>query len=227
MYLKINLRIFLFAVIFCLTGQMEFYGIAMLFAFAHEMGHLIVGVLLGFKVKNLTINPMGLTVRFGINVKEYNKKVKKGNMLALKKIIIASSGPAINFLIVLVAYFLYNKCNLNIDYSKIIYINIIIGIFNLIPIYPLDGGQILKNILHIKCGLENSYKYTNEISNILLIIITAFSSIAIYYLKNIAVLFIIIFLWNLVIKENKIHNQRSDAYKIMCDMEIENKKEIC
>ena len=88
-----------------------------------------------------------------------------------------------------------------------IYSNILVAVFNLIPIYPLDGGRILKGVIRKKC--EDNIKadtIVNKISNILVIILTAVSSILILYLKNISVLFVIIYLWILVIKENKRFN---------------------
>ena len=76
-------------------------------------------------------------------------------------------------------------------------------IFNLIPIYPMDGGRILKEVLHIYLGLEKARKYTNKIANATVIILTAISSVAILYLKNIAIVIIIGYMWYLVVMENK------------------------
>lgn len=223
MQIKINLKIFIFIIIFCLTRQIEIYGILMLFAFFHELGHLFTGVILGFKPQALSINPVGLSISFRIKADDYNEKVKKGNMLALKQLIIALGGPAINFLIVIL-FMLFDLEFLNISREFVIYSNILIGLFNLIPIYPLDGGRILKNILHIIDGLKNSYTYINIVSNISIIILTVFSSIIIMYLKNISVLFIIGYLWYLVISENKLYGQRMKMYDILEDNNL-NKKE--
>lgn len=214
MQIKINLRIFIFIIIFCLTRQIEIYGLLMLFAFFHELGHLFTGFILGFKPYSLGINPLGLSINFRIKAEDYNEKIKKGNILALKKLIIAFGGPAVNFLIVILFLFCDIKI-FNCPREFVIYSNLLIGLFNLIPIYPLDGGRILKNVLHIFLGLEDTYSYTNLISNISIIVLTILSSICILYLKNIAVLLIIGYLWYLVINENKIYNQRLKIYEII------------
>ena len=214
MQIKINLRIFIFIIIFCLTRQIEIYGLLMLFAFFHELGHLFTGFILGFKPYSLGINPLGLSINFRIKAEDYNEKIKKGNILALKKLIIAFGGPAVNFLIVILFLFCDIKI-FNCPREFVIYSNLLIGLFNLIPIYPLDGGRILKNALHIFLGLEDTYSYTNLISNISIIVLTILSSICILYLKNIAVLLIIGYLWYLVINENKIYNQRLRIYEII------------
>ena len=214
MQIKINLRIFIFIIIFCLTRQIEIYGLLMLFAFFHELGHLFTGFILGFKPYSLGINPLGLSINFRIKAEDYNEKIKKGNILALKKLIIAFGGPAVNFLIVILFLFCDIKI-FNCPREFVIYSNLLIGLFNLIPIYPLDGGRILKNALHIFLGLEDTYSYTNLISNISIIVLTILSSVCILYLKNIAVLLIIGYLWYLVINENKIYNQRLRIYEII------------
>lgn len=214
MQIRINLKIFIFIIIFCLTRQIQMYGILMLFAFFHELGHLFAGIILGYKPQSLSINPVGLSIVFDIKAEDYNEKIRKGNMLALKKMIIAASGPIVNFFIVII-FMLFDLNFFYISREFIIYANILIGLFNLIPIYPLDGGRILKNLLHIIDGLKNSYTYINTISYASVIVLTIFSSIIIMYLKNISVLFILGYLWYLVINENKMYRQKMKMYEII------------
>ena len=116
---------------------------------------------------------------------------------------------------------MFNFEPFGISKELIVYSNILIAIFNLIPIYPLDGGRIIKNILHIFYGLKKAYIYTNKISNIVVIILTAISSIAILYLKYISILIILAYLWWIVILENKKHKSKMRIYRLM-----ENKDEI-
>ena len=75
MQIKLDLKIFIFIIIFVLTRQIEIYGMLMLFAFFHELGHLLAGVLLGFKPKSLRINPLGLSISFWIKAEDYNRRV--------------------------------------------------------------------------------------------------------------------------------------------------------
>lgn len=223
MQIKINLKIFIFIIIFCLTRQIGMYGILMLFAFLHELGHLFAGLFLGFKPASLSINPLGLSINFKIDAEDYNRKVQRGNILALKKLIIAFSGPAVNCMLAVI-FSIFDLKIFGISQEFLVYSNILIALFNLIPIYPLDGGRILKNVLHIIVGLESTYSYTNLVSNISIVILTAFSSIGIMYLKNIAILFIIGYLWYLVIAENKLYSQRVRIYEIIKNNQLETKK---
>ena len=63
--------------------------------------------------------------------------------------------------------------------TLIIYSNLILFLVNLIPVYPLDGGRILKNILHMKIGYFEACKITNAVSNIITIILTVLASLSI------------------------------------------------
>ena len=81
MKIKINLQIFIFIIIFVLTHQIEMYSWVMLFAFLHEMGHLLTGIIIGLKPKSLSIMPFGLTVVF----ETYGKK----KIIEIKKLLIA------------------------------------------------------------------------------------------------------------------------------------------
>lgn len=211
MRVRLNLKIFVFIILFILTRQIEIYGILMLFAIFHELGHMLAGILLGFKPNTLEIMPFGLSVGFEGKVENYNRKIKKGTVLVLKKIIIALAGPLIN-LIFIVIFSIFPISFFNIENQLVIYSNILIGIFNLIPIYPLDGGRIIKGILHIFLGKRESLEYINKISYTTVIILTIITSITILYLKNISILLILTYLWYLVINENKKYNRKKQIY---------------
>lgn len=141
-------------------------------------------------------------------------------MLTIKKACIAIAGPLTNAIIIIISIIYYkitsNVYITNIPLDLLIYSNILIFIFNLIPIYPLDGGRILKELIHIYSGIHQSYIITNKISNITIIILTLLCSFAILIYKNIAIFFIIAYLWILVINENKNFNMKMkiwDNYK--------------
>ena len=218
MQLKIDLKICAVLLIFFLTNQLEVYVLFMLFTIIHELGHLFIGIILGFKPKGIKLMPMGLSICFNVQCEDYNMNVKKARIITLKKLLIALAGPLTNFLIA-VFFMIYNIEILNITGEKIVYANLLIGFFNLIPIYPLDGGRIVKCVIHIKKNLRKSYRYTNLISNIMLIAITAISSIAILYFENIAILMVVIYLWMLAIKENHIYNKKMQLYELIDNLE--------
>lgn len=206
MSIKLNLYVFLFIILFIITNQIKIYALIMIFALIHELAHLICGLLLGFKASTLKIKPLGFAIEFNIKIEDYNKKILKSNILSVKKIIIALAGPLVNIIIAI--FGIVNKIDVNIIYS-----NLLLAIFNFLPIYPLDGGRILKNIFKILYGNKRANTYINTISNVVVIILTMLSSILIIAYKNIAIFFIIIVLWSLTIKENKRYFTYYKIYK--------------
>lgn len=200
MELKIDLKIILFALIFYFTGQIEIYCLCLLFALIHELGHVLVARLLGNKLLKFKIMPLGFSIFLQTNIEDYNKKINKGNMYVLKNLIISIAGPLTNIIIFIIVFFLPIELMLK---EKIIYINAIIAIFNLIPMYPLDGSKILQNALKLFWNNKESYKYENIVANATLILFTVFCSIFILYAKNIAIVVILIYLWYINIKENE------------------------
>lgn len=186
MRIKINIQIFAIIIILILTKQIEIYAWLMLFALIHEIAHMITGIVLKLRPRMLKIEPFGIGIIF-----EGFKNTEKN------KILIALAGPMTNILIAVLFSFIKTRAQ-----TLIINSNILLAIFNLIPIYPLDGGRILKAIITINSKTGKEDDISNKISNILMILLTAISSILILIYKNIGLLLIIAYLWIIVIKEN-------------------------
>ena len=180
MNIKVDLKIFLFLLLFLVTSQFNIYILLMLFAFIHELGHLAMGLILGFKPKEIKVTPVGMKIEFAIKCEEYNKKILKGNLLGIKREIIALAGPLTNFIIVIIVSILKNiKPELEqisffsittINLQDVIYANLLIAIFNLIPIPPFDGSRILYFFLPAK-GREYMYKIEQYSFIIVLVIL--------------------------------------------------------
>lgn len=227
MKFKINLKIFFVIFLFVLLKKIEVYILFMIFVIIHEIFHLLTGIILGYKIKTLKLEVIGMSMEFyekeqkirtnlnckNIQSKSRSHKTKKLNFVKfkesnkdnIKKIIILFMGPISNLIIAFVFAIL--------EMPVIVYINIIIAIFNLLPISPLDGGQILNRILRIIYGNKEAYRITNSLNTIIMSVITAISSILILYLKNISIVIILIFMWYLVFKENQKYNEIQKYFK--------------
>lgn len=198
--ISIKIEIFLFIILFIITKQINIYAIFIISTLIHEISHAVAGIVLGLTVRKFCIMPFGFKITF-----EETGNYKNN---AVKKIMIAIAGPTVNILIMAIAII----CKLN---NNVIYSNLIIALFNLIPIYPLDGGRILKSILNTKKPPQKTNYIINKISNITLIILTAATSILILYVKNIAIIFVLAYLWYIVIKENKRYNLIQKVYDVI------------
>ncbi len=104
----------------------------------------------------------------------------------------------VNFLISIIA----NRLNIHIK-MQVVYTNLLLGIFNLLPIIPLDGGNILISFLNYKFNVNDSIKMALIISKLELIILSIVYCIFILILKNLWIFVLIIYLWYLYLKEEE------------------------
>lgn len=170
---------------------MRLYAIFLLFIFLHELGHGIIGMILKQKLEFLEIMPLGFSIRF---LEEYDSSEGKRRK-NIKKMVIALAGPAVN---ITIAFFVYL---LDKTQTDIIYTNIVLAGFNLLPIYPLDGGRILEAIFDIHLEYQKKCKWVERTTKIAMVIITIIGSIFVFYDQNIAVFFIILYLWWRILKK--------------------------
>lgn len=224
MSIKIDLKIFLFFFLFLLTSQIEMYILLMVFAIIHELGHLIMGLILKFEPEEIKLTPAGLQIKFKVNSEEYNEKARKSNSLNIKKALIALAGSMTNLIIsstiAIISKFSVNTQHMYI-YQIIIYANFLIAAFNLIPIYPMDGGRFLNEIMKILIGNKRAYKITYIVSKTTLIVLTALGSILILYIHNISIIIILAYLWYLEIVEIRKYYKRKNIEKLVQSIERE------
>ena len=199
MKIRIDLKILFFLALFYFTKQIKIYLLVLGFAFLHELAHMLVGLLLGFKPKLIEIMPFGFSLNLTPKKEDFETKIKKSNLVELKYIYVAVAGPLLNLIIATLFSYIRLKVNSEII-DLITYSNLIIFIFNLIPIYPLDGGRVINSVLKINRGSLIANKTMKIIKKVTIILLTIASSIAILYLKNIAILLIIVYLWILAWK---------------------------
>lgn len=203
MKIEINLKIILVFILFLIFNNISTYVIFIIFILIHEISHMIAGIIVGGKPKRISLNPFGLSLEF----------YSYGKEKFLYNIFFYLSGPLSNLLI---AFLISNLEKFNFYRNEIIYTNLAICFFNLIPILPLDGGKILKAVLKQIIGLENSTKFVIIFSKCILIIISFIYSILIIRIHNIMFLLLLMYLWYLYILEERkyyIYKKASDSIK--------------
>lgn len=202
MKIEIDLRIILFVIILLFTAQIEFYGIFILFIFLHELAHILVGLALGLKLSGINVNILGFSAQL------YSYQTRKSYI----KIITYLAGPVFNFICGIIFCF----CNLEMELAlKLVYTNFVLCVFNLLPILPLDGGKILKEVLKKFLGNKEASIVMNIVTKTFLIVISAVYSVLILKVKNIAILFLIIYLWYLYSIEARKLTTLKKVYEII------------
>lgn len=170
----------------------------------HEISHGFVAERLGDKTARdagrLTLNPLkhidpfgsvilplllyiaNTSILFGwakpVPYNPYNlKNPKKGGAL------IALSGPASNFLIALIFGILIRvgstfgylpDSSLSIMFQIVVYINVLLGVFNLVPIPPLDGSKVLFGFLPARMISQRAFDFLERNGMMILVLFMFF-----------------------------------------------------
>lgn len=145
----------------------------------HEFGHALTARRFGFKTKDIMLLPIGGVARF----EELPENPKQ-------EFLVAIAGPMVNFVIALVLYLIIwpdLQSLPSMDFSSIdpsnflillLMINLTLGLFNLIPAFPMDGGRILRALLSM---FQPREKATKMAATLGFIIATGFIFIGLFY----------------------------------------------
>ncbi|QOS80796.1 M50 family metallopeptidase [Paenibacillus sp. JNUCC31] len=123
--------------------------------FIHECGHAAAAALLGCRVLSIQMLPFG-----GVAIIEDG-----GNITARREIMIALAGPLQNMLMVGIVLLLkYGSVGDPVFLDYIIKGNLLIALFNLLPVLPLDGGKIVQALVSLFAPYYTTLMWTYRIS---------------------------------------------------------------
>ncbi len=128
---------FLFCAVISLMLAFDRTGLVIptLFAsFIHETGHLFMMWVTGCQPRSVRLIPASVQIVRGFPQKK-NGEIK-----------IALAGPAVNLLLFCVLFFNYKIFGSKPVLSFAV-LNLVVGIFNLLPVTGLDGGTVLIHLL--------------------------------------------------------------------------------
>lgn len=141
----------------------------------HELGHSIAALYYNIPVKQIVLLPIGGVAQ----LEEIPEDPKK-------ELVIAAAGPLVNALLALVLFALAPLLGQNLGstgllelpstlgvlsfssiFSYIFATNLFIGIFNLIPAYPMDGGRILRALIATRLSYVSATRVAVGIGQVL------------------------------------------------------------
>lgn len=153
---------FLFIFLSIITGTFVDLLIIFVIVFVHEMGHYAMSKVFKWRIRKIMLWIFGGVME----TEDYGTKSMKEDVL------VTIAGPLqhlpLHFIFVLLFEIgLFNE----VIYQTAITYNLIILLFNLLPIWPLDGGKLLFFLLTLKQPYRSSYNLTLVVSMILCILL--------------------------------------------------------
>lgn len=142
-HLKVKWSFFALLTISVLFGQavslINYFSALVL----HELAHVFVALKKGYKLKVLKIDMFGMSC-------ELDETIDDRDSFSIN-----IAGPIFNLFLCICCLAIYWLIPTSYIYiNKFCFSNLILAIFNLIPVYPLDGSKIFKNMFN----KEKTYK---------------------------------------------------------------------
>jgi Zn-dependent protease len=133
----------------------------------HELGHALMARRFGIVTEDITLYPIGGVAR-----------LRRMPRAPGAELLIALAGPAVNFAIVaglicmdwlglITLIFAPEPANLA---TNLLLINVVLGTFNLIPAFPMDGGRVLRAVLSGFVGRARATTYAATVGRVLAVL---------------------------------------------------------
>lgn len=165
------------------------YYVCFLFIIFHESSHALMLSIFGISIDAVHIKISGIN----IDIKE---KIK-----GLKGILVYMAGPLANFI-------------LGISFKTIpmvFEINMILGIINLIPIYPLDGYNIFEIIITKMCNRNKTQNILKIFSKIILVMLAIIGIAQLIIFRNPSIILLSIYTYFISFQE--YYKNNSEMYQ--------------
>ena len=172
----------------------------------HELGHSFMALKYGVKVRDITLMPMGGLARMNEIPEDPVKELR-----------IAIAGPLVNFaiatLLIAVGALLNARALISLEELQaslgsvswgglLAYLtsaNLLLGLFNLIPAFPMDGGRVLRALLAMKMPHARATKIASQVGQVSALLMGLWGLMS----SNWTLVIIAIFVWMGAGQENQ------------------------
>lgn len=177
----------LFIVISIITGTFMELTIIFTIVIIHEMGHYLMAKVFRWRIRKVMLWVFG-------GVMETDEH---GNRSIKEDLLVTIAGPAQHFLIYLL-FIILLEAGIITDpiYNMAVTYNTTILLFNLLPIWPLDGGKIIFILLSAKLPYRKSFNITLVLSMVFTVILFAAHFIFYSFTMSFAAVMIFLFIEN-------------------------------
>lgn len=195
--IKINHVTYLLFFTYLITGHFKNILLIFLIILVHEFGHIFFLRHYKYPIESIEILPFG-------GITKTNKLI---NTPINHDLIIYFGGVLFQFFLLIIFFFLLKFGVIHEDtYLMFKMYNTSILIFNILPIRPLDGGEILRLILEKRYSFYKAQKIANILSVMFLVLFFAINIK--FNLNNYVIIsFLLVKVYELIKKENFYKNK--------------------
>lgn len=156
----------------------------------HELGHALAAKRYGIETKDITLLPIGGLARLERMPKEPRQEL-----------VVAIAGPLVNVVIAGAIYIalLLSGTSVSITgatlmgapfLTQLMYVNIVLVIFNMLPAFPMDGGRVLRALLASQMDYTTATRHAANVGQLM-----ALGFGVIGFLANPFLILIALFVW--------------------------------
>ncbi|WP_409251511.1 M50 family metallopeptidase [Bacillus sp. SCS-153A] len=156
-FMKLLKKIYIHPLLWAAAGlailTAHFTELIMLFIiiFIHELGHGVTAHVFSWRIKRISLLPFG-------GVAEMDEH---GNRSLKEELFVVAGGPLQHLWLMGLGKLLYDATLLSsYHFELFIQLNLMVLLFNLLPIWPLDGGKLLSICLGYKLTFIHAYQWT-------------------------------------------------------------------
>lgn len=155
---RLNIFFILLLIVYWYFGIFGQALIIFTIVFLHEMGHVAAAVGYGLRIREVELLPFGGVARLEGDIES----------APVTETYVAAAGPLTNAFLAFLGYLLYRLGIGNGDWlGFFIQWNIMLGVFNLLPAFPLDGGRVLRAFLSLHQGVKRATENAAALSQAL------------------------------------------------------------
>lgn len=168
-----------------MMGSIRNLMLFMILIMVHELGHFLIAKLLGWKTDKIYIYPYG-------GVSKFNEKV---NVALKEEFLVLIAGPITQVMF----FFMLSKILPERYLSTFSLYHYFILIFNLLPVYPLDGGRLLSLVMEEVLPFKKSLYLSIRLSYITIVLVLIY----IFYDFSLFLFFVLLLTLDKVYEERK------------------------
>lgn len=157
--------------------------------FLHELGHAFSGRWFRVPTQDITLLPIGGLARMG--------SIPAGPKA---EFVIAICGPLVNVAIAVLLYLFFpikipDAGGFSISElsppTQMFLVNVMLAVFNMLPVYPMDGGRILRALLQFVVSRRTAVLWTSRLGQVLAILFAGYGLITFQF--SLVLIFTIMF----------------------------------